>query len=94
MSVSRRVVLTSRPEGIPQADNFDVIEGPMPVPGPGEVLVRNQWLSVEPAMRGWVSAVANYAEPVPIGGTMRALAAGEIDEASFARWIRANSAPR
>lgn len=86
MSVSRRVVLTSRPEGIPQADNFEVVEGPMPEPGPGEVLVRNQWLSVEPAMRGWVSAVANYAEPVPLGGTMRALAAGEIIASNHPAW--------
>ena len=86
MSVSRRVVLASRPEGIPQAENFEVLEGPVPQPGPGEVLVRNQWLSVEPAMRGWVSAVANYSEPVPIGGTMRALAAGEVVASNHPAW--------
>jgi NADPH-dependent curcumin reductase CurA len=40
--------------------------------------VRNVYLSVDPAMRGWVNAAANYSEPVPIGGVMRSLAAGRI----------------
>jgi NADPH-dependent curcumin reductase CurA len=42
------------------------------------VLVRNLYLSVDPAMRGWVNAAANYSEPVPVGGVMRSLAAGRI----------------
>ena len=42
------------------------------------VLVRNEFLSVDPAMRGWVSAVANYSEPVGIGEVMRSFAAGEV----------------
>ncbi len=44
----------------------------------GQILVRNEFLSVEPAMRGWVSAVANYSQPVGIGEVMRAFAAGEV----------------
>jgi NADPH-dependent curcumin reductase len=77
-SVNRQVLLHSRPEGIPQAGNFRIAESPIPVPGPGQVLVRNQWLSVEPAMRGWVSAVANYSEPVALGAVMRSFAAGQV----------------
>jgi NADPH-dependent curcumin reductase len=77
-SVNRQVLLHSRPEGIPQAGNFRIAERPIPVPGPGQVLVRNQWLSVEPAMRGWVSAVANYSEPVALGAVMRSFAAGQV----------------
>jgi NADPH-dependent curcumin reductase CurA len=54
------------------------VERPIPQPAEGEVLVRNVYLGVEPAMRGWVSAVANYAEPVPIGGVMRSFAVGRV----------------
>jgi NADPH-dependent curcumin reductase CurA len=43
------------------------------------VLVRNLYLSVEPAMRAWVSAVKNYSEPVPIGGVMRSFAVARVE---------------
>jgi hypothetical protein len=46
----------------------------------GRVLVRNIYLSVDPAMRGWVSAVANYSEPVALGAVMRSLAVGRVEE--------------
>jgi NADPH-dependent curcumin reductase len=85
-SVNRQVLLHHRPDGVPQADHFRIVEAPMPVPGPGQVLVRNQWLSVEPAMRGWVSAVANYSEPVALGGVMRSFAAGQVVESHDPAW--------
>jgi hypothetical protein len=85
-TVNRQVLLASRPEGIPQAANFRSVESPVPVPGPGQILVRNAWLSVEPAMRGWVSAVANYSEPVAIGAVMRSFAAGHVVASSDPAW--------
>jgi len=85
-TVNRQVVLVSRPDGIPQAAHFQIVETPVPVPGPGQVLVRNLWLSVEPAMRGWVSAAANYAEPVPIGAVMRAFAVGRVVASNDVAW--------
>jgi NADPH-dependent curcumin reductase CurA len=78
--VNRQVLLKVRPTGIPDAEHFEIVERPVPVPGDGQVLVRNVFLAVEPAMRGWVSAVANYSEPVALGATMRSLAAGRIVE--------------
>ena len=86
MQTHRQVILASRPEGIPQAQHFRIVEAPVPLPGPGQLRVRNRWLSVEPAMRGWVSAVANYAEPVPLGGVMRAFAAGHVDMSNHPDW--------
>lgn len=83
---NRQVILAKRPEGIPQADHFRVIETPAPVPGAGEVVIRNEWLSVEPAMRGWVNAVANYVEPVAIGEVMRSFAAGRIVASQHVDW--------
>ena len=73
-----QVLLVSRPEGIPQASNFEIVHTPVPEAGEGQVLVRNIYLSVEPAMRGWVSAARNYSEPVAIGAVMRSFTVGRI----------------
>jgi len=78
-NINRQVRLKSRPAGIPQAEHFEIVNAPVPVLGDDEVLVRNIYLSVEPAMRGWVSDVANYSEPVPLGSVMRALAVGRVE---------------
>ena len=85
-AMNRQVLLRSRPAAIPQAENFEIVETPVPQPGPGQVLVRNLFLSVEPAMRGWVSAAANYSEPVAIGAVMRSFAAGRIVASGDAAW--------
>jgi NADPH-dependent curcumin reductase CurA len=78
--VNRQVRLKSRPSGIPEAEHFELVEAPVPDLSDGEVLVRNIYLSVDPAMRGWVSAVANYSEPVALGAVMRSLAVGRVEE--------------
>jgi NADPH-dependent curcumin reductase CurA len=75
---SRQVRLKSRPSGIPQAEHFELVAAPVPELRDGQFLVRNAFLSVDPAMRGWVSAVANYSQPVGIGQVMRSFAAGEV----------------
>ena len=62
---NRQVRLRSRPSAIPQAEHFEITQEPVPALAQGQVLVRNVFLSVEPAMRGWLSAVGNYSEPVP-----------------------------
>jgi NADPH-dependent curcumin reductase CurA len=77
--VNRQIRLKSRPDGIPQAEHFELVTEPVPALQPGQILVRNIYLSVEPAMRGWVAAVANYAEPVAIGAVMRSFAAGRVE---------------
>lgn len=75
---NRQVRLKKRPVGIPQAEHFEIVAAPVEQPGPGKLLVRNRFLSVDPAQRGWVNAVANYSEPVAVGAVMRGFAAGEI----------------
>jgi NADPH-dependent curcumin reductase CurA len=77
-SLNQQVLLKSRPDGIPQAGHFEIASAPIPELGDRQFLVRNEFLSVEPAMRGWVSAVANYSTPVGIGEVMRAFAAGTV----------------
>lgn len=78
--VNRQVRLKARPPGIPQAEHFELAREPVPALRHGQILVRNVYLSVEPAMRGWVAAAANYAEPVAIGAVMRSFAAGRVEE--------------
>lgn len=75
---NRQVVLKARPQGIPQAEHFEIRTALVPELKDGEVLVRNTYLSVDPAMRGWVNAAANYSDPVGIGEVMRAFAAGRV----------------
>ena len=77
---NRQVQLISRPTGVAQKEHFAVVEGEVRLPDAGEILVRNRYLSVEPAMRGWIADVGNYSAPVPIGSVMRSLAAGEVIE--------------
>jgi NADPH-dependent curcumin reductase CurA len=76
--LNRQVLLVARPSAIPQAKHFQIVETPVVEPIDGQVVVRNQYLSVEPAMRGWVSNVGNYSDPVPLGGVMRAFTVGRV----------------
>lgn len=73
---NRRVLLAQRPNGIPQPEDFALDEQSVPEIQDGDYLVRNLFLSVDPAQRGWAAAEANYSSPVPLGGPMRALAVG------------------
>jgi NADPH-dependent curcumin reductase CurA len=78
--MNHRVLLVRRPRGIPAPEHFDIDCGPMPAPRPGQVLVRNEYLSVDPAMRGWVNEADNYRPPVPLGSVMPASAVGRVVE--------------
>lgn len=79
-----QVRLRSRPRGVAQAENFEIVWSVAAEPADGEVVVRNHFLSVEPAMRGWIADANNYSQPVEIGSVMRALAAGEVIESRSA----------
>ncbi len=76
--VNRRVVLASRPKGVPNPDHFAIEEVDVPDLGDGEFLVKCDYWSVDPAMRGWVNDVPNYLPPVAIGALMRAFAVGDV----------------
>ena len=80
----RRVLLVSRPRGVAQAENFAIEEAELSPPAGGQIRVRNAFLSVEPAMRGWIADRGNYSAPVEIGSVMRSLAVGEVVESNAA----------
>src|SRR6266852_9351740 len=67
---NRKIVLASRPEGAPQPSNFRLEQSPAPEPRDGEVLLKTLWLSLDPYMRGRMSAARSYAKPVEVGGVM------------------------
>jgi NADPH-dependent curcumin reductase CurA len=74
----QRIALASRPTGAPGPENFRLETAPMPVPAPGEVLVRVLYLSLDPYMRGRMDDARSYAAPVPLGGTMEGQGVGEV----------------
>ncbi|WP_129839861.1 NADP-dependent oxidoreductase [Streptomyces sp. RFCAC02] len=79
--------LVSRPHGWPAAEDFDLRPVPVDRPGPGEILVRNLFLSVDPAMRGRMNDVKSYAPPYRVGEPMTGGAVGEVvvsEDPSFA----------
>jgi NADPH-dependent curcumin reductase CurA len=81
---NRRIVLSSRPDGAPTADNFRIETVPVPEVGPGQVLLRAVWLSVDPYMRGRMSEAPSYAPPVRIdevmvGGTVARVVSSRHD---------------
>jgi NADPH-dependent curcumin reductase len=69
-AINRQIVLKSRPAGAPGLDNFELLRSPVPEPGDGEVLLRTRYLSLDPYMRGRMSAAKSYAKPVEIGEPM------------------------
>lgn len=77
-TVNRRWVLAERPAGDFDESAFRLEEVPVPEPGPGELLVRNIWLSVDPYMRGRMREAKSYVKPVPLGGVMEGGTVGEV----------------
>jgi NADPH-dependent curcumin reductase CurA len=79
-TINRQVWLRSRPNGIPQAHDFDVREAAIPSIQAGEFLIHNHYLSADPAMRGWIADKSNYWPRIEVGDTMRAFSVGEVLE--------------
>lgn len=67
---NRRLVLAERPKGAPTDSTLRLETSPIPKPGAGEMLLRTEFLSLDPYMRGRMSAAKSYAEPVAIGDVM------------------------
>jgi NADPH-dependent curcumin reductase CurA len=67
---ARQIVLAARPQGKPRLTDFRLEETAIPTPGPGQVLLRVQYLSLDPYMRGRMDDRESYAPPAPLGGVM------------------------
>ena len=84
--MNRQITLAARPEGAPKDTDFALVEGEIPQPGPGDVLVHTQWLSLDPYMRGRMSEARSYAKPTGIGEPMTGQAVGEVVESGDPRF--------
>ena len=75
-----QIRLASRPIGRPTAANFEITAAPVPSPGEGQVLIRTQYLSLDPYMRGRMSDAPSYAPPTAVGAVMVGGTVGEVVE--------------
>jgi NADPH-dependent curcumin reductase CurA len=85
MCVNRQLRLAKRPVGEPSPDDFEIVEEETPTPADGEVLVKVLQVSLDPAMRGWMSDAPSYVPPVGLGEVMRAGTAGVVVESNSDR---------
>jgi NADPH-dependent curcumin reductase CurA len=76
---NRMVKLARRPTGMVKRDDFTIEDGPIPEPGPSEFRVKVDYVSLDPAMRGWMNESKSYVPPVRIGEVMRGYAAGIVE---------------
>ena len=79
---NHQIRLIKRPDGMVDVSVFESTTEPVPTPGDGEVLVRVIYLSLDPAMRGWMNDQKSYIPPVGLGDVMRGLTVGEVIESN------------
>ena len=85
---NRQWRLAARPEGLIKETDFEWVQEPVRSIADGEILVRNIYLSLDPANRGWVRERASYVEPVQIGDVMRGLTIGVVEESRNQRFSK------
>ncbi len=84
--MNKQLILAKRPIGIPDQDTWKLDENPKPEIGDGQFLIEQMYVSLDPAMRGWMNDVKSYIPPVQIGEVMRAGTAGKIVESKNANF--------
>jgi len=86
MRKNHRFTLAARPVGLPKPTDFAYEEEDLREPGDGEFVVSVQYISLDPAMRGWMNEGKSYVRPVAIGELMRAMAIGSVIESKHPRF--------
>ena len=77
---NRQWILTKRPVGNIKPGDLELVEQPIPIPGPGQILVRTLYLSLDPTNRIWMSDMEQYMPPVEIGAVMRGGTIGIVEQ--------------
>ena len=83
---NRRWLLASYPEGMPTPENWSMDVQSVPEPGPGQIVVKAKWLSVDPYMRGRISPAVGYTKGVGIGEVMQGGGVGEVVASNHPAW--------
>lgn len=76
--MNKQYILAKRPQGLPKADTWTLNTVPIPKPKEGEVVIKQHYISLDPAMRGWINEGKSYIPPVAIGDVMRAGSIGQV----------------
>jgi NADPH-dependent curcumin reductase CurA len=89
---NRKIVLAERPKGEPNANTLRLETEHCPTPGNGQMLLRNRYLSLDPYMRGRMSAAPSYAPPVElgavmVGGTVATVETSDVDGFAVGDWV-------
>src|SRR6476660_1773163 len=77
-AINHQFRLVARPVGLPKRSDFNYTQEPVGDPGPGQIVVKILYVSLDPAMRGWMNEGKSYIPPVEIGAVMRAGGAGRV----------------
>lgn len=86
MATNLQIILDHRPADKVSPANFRTVEAPVPTPGPDQVLVRHQFLSLDPYMRGRLSDAKSYAAPQEIGAVMQGGVVGTVEASNNPRF--------
>ena len=86
MSENRKLILKRRPQGLPVAQDFELISEDLPKISDGEILVRNHYISLDPAQRGWMDDIPSYMPPINLGDSVRATTVGRVAESKNANF--------
>lgn len=81
---NRQITLAARPKGAPKDSDFKLVESAIPRPGPGQMLCRVVYLSLDPYVRGRMNDGPNYAAPIPIGGVVVGRTVSQVVESNLA----------
>ena len=76
--INKQLILRERPVGMPTKDTWRLDETTVPEPADGQLVVRHHYISLDPAMRGWMNDTRSYIPPVALGEVMRAGSIGEV----------------
>jgi len=78
MVENRKFILKRRPQGLPVPEDFELIMEGVPQISEGEILVRNHFISLDPAQRGWMDDTPSYMPPIELGHSVRATTVGRV----------------
>ena len=82
----RRILLARRPEGELRDADLEIVDEPVPPLEAGQILVGNRFLSMDPAIRGWMSNTDSYIDPIAIGDVVRGAAVGNVVASENEKW--------
>ena len=84
--INKQIRLVKRPVGMPEQDTWKLEEKEVPQIQDGEVLIQNHYISLDPAMRGWMNEGKSYIPPIELGDVMRAGSIGKVIESKHPKY--------